>query len=230
MADSITVIYVRTILVIMRSLDLQKLVSDFTHGEKHHRFIKFQLNITFDIRLLFRFYGVSFRFSILSRKEGFVMAYKALYSTYRPTSFEKVVGQQHIVKTLQNAVLKHKIAHAYLFCGPRGTGKTTVAKLMAKAVNCPDTNKAPCNVCDSCLSIQAGTHPDIIEIDAASNNGVDEIRDLIEKVKYSPIEGKYKVYIIDEVHMLSQGAFNALLRHWKSLRHMLFLFGNDRTS
>ncbi|MDP2814431.1 MAG: DNA polymerase III subunit gamma/tau [Erysipelotrichaceae bacterium] len=140
------------------------------------------------------------------------MAYKALYRTYRPTSFEKVVGQQHIVKTLQNAVLKHKIAHAYLFCGPRGTGKTTVAKLMAKAVNCPVTDKAPCNVCDSCLSIQAGTHPDIIEIDAASNNGVDEIRDLIEKVKYSPIEGKYKVYIIDEVHMLSQGAFNALLK------------------
>lgn len=140
------------------------------------------------------------------------MAYKALYRTYRPTSFEKVVGQQHIVKTLQNAVLKHKIAHAYLFCGPRGTGKTTVAKLMAKAVNCPVANNAPCNVCDSCLSIQAGTHPDIIEIDAASNNGVDEIRDLIEKVKYSPIEGKYKVYIIDEVHMLSQGAFNALLK------------------
>ena len=140
------------------------------------------------------------------------MAYKALYRTYRPTSFEKVVGQQHIVKTLQNAVLKHKIAHAYLFCGPRGTGKTTVAKLMAKAVNCPVTDNAPCNVCDSCLSIQAGTHPDIIEIDAASNNGVDEIRDLIEKVKYSPIEGKYKVYIIDEVHMLSQGAFNALLK------------------
>ncbi|HSM24582.1 MAG TPA: AAA family ATPase, partial [Anaerolineaceae bacterium] len=98
------------------------------------------------------------------------MAYKALYRTYRPTSFEKVVGQQHIVKTLQNAVLKHKIAHAYLFCGPRGTGKTTVAKLMAKAVNCPVANNAPCNVCDSCLSIQAGTHPDIIEIDAASNN------------------------------------------------------------
>lgn len=140
------------------------------------------------------------------------MAYKALYRTYRPTSFEKVVGQQHIVKTLQNAVLKHKIAHAYLFCGPRGTGKTTVAKLMAKAVNCPVIDNAPCNVCDSCLSIQAGTHPDIIEIDAASNNGVDEIRDLIEKVKYSPIEGKYKVYIIDEVHMLSQGAFNALLK------------------
>lgn len=140
------------------------------------------------------------------------MAYKALYRTYRPTSFEKVVGQQHIVKTLQNAVLKHKIAHAYLFCGPRGTGKTTVAKLMAKAVNCPVVDNAPCNVCDSCLSIQAGTHPDIIEIDAASNNGVDEIRDLIEKVKYSPIEGKYKVYIIDEVHMLSQGAFNALLK------------------
>ncbi len=140
------------------------------------------------------------------------MSYKALYRTYRPSCFEDVVGQKHIVATLQNAVKQNKIAHAYLFCGPRGTGKTSIAKLLAKAVNCTDSENAPCGVCPSCLSVQKGNHPDIIEIDAASNNGVDEIRDLIEKVKYSPIEGKYKVYIIDEVHMLSTGAFNALLK------------------
>ncbi len=151
------------------------------------------------------------------------MAYKALYRTYRPISFEEVVGQQHIVKTLQNAIVQNKIAHAYLFCGPRGTGKTTVAKLVAKAVNCRKENP-PCNQCDSCKSIQLSTHPDIVEIDAASNNGVDEIRDLIEKVKYSPIEGKYKVYIIDEVHMLSQGAFNALLKTLEEPpEHVIFI-------
>lgn len=140
------------------------------------------------------------------------MAYKALYRTYRPNSFEEVVGQKYIVTTLKNAIAQNKIAHAYLFCGPRGTGKTTVAKLLAKAVNCTDHEHAPCNKCDSCRMIQEGTHPDIIEIDAASNNGVDEIRNLIEKVKYAPIEGKYKVYIVDEVHMLTPGAFNALLK------------------
>jgi DNA polymerase-3 subunit gamma/tau len=140
------------------------------------------------------------------------MAYRALYRTYRPSTFEEVVGQQHIVLTLQNAIENKKIAHAYLFCGPRGTGKTTVAKLVAKGVNCLSSGKVPCNECGNCLSIASGSHPDIIEIDAASNNGVDEIRDLIEKVKYSPIESKYKVYIIDEVHMLSTGAFNALLK------------------
>lgn len=151
------------------------------------------------------------------------MAYKALYRTYRPISFEEVVGQQHIVKTLQNAIVQNKIAHAYLFCGPRGTGKTTVAKLVAKSVNCRMENP-PCNQCDSCKSIQQTTHPDIVEIDAASNNGVDEIRDLIEKVKYSPIEGKYKVYIIDEVHMLSQGAFNALLKTLEEPpEHVIFI-------
>ena len=140
------------------------------------------------------------------------MTYKALYRTYRPNSFESVIGQQHIVKTLQNAIAQGKISHAYLFCGPRGTGKTTVAKLVAKSVNCLNPLEAPCNHCEFCETIQAGIHPDVIEIDAASNNGVDEIRELIEKVKYAPLQAKYKVYIIDEVHMLSQGAFNALLK------------------
>ena len=140
------------------------------------------------------------------------MTYKALYRTYRPNSFESVIGQQHIVKTLQNAIAQGKISHAYLFCGPRGTGKTSVATLVAKSVNCLNPDEAPCNHCEFCETIQAGIHPDVIEIDAASNNGVDEIRDLIEKVKYAPLQAKYKVYIIDEVHMLSQGAFNALLK------------------
>ncbi|WP_041140289.1 DNA polymerase III subunit gamma/tau [Beduini massiliensis] len=142
------------------------------------------------------------------------MAYKALYRSYRPQNFEELAGQQHIVKTLKNAVKQNKIAHAYLFCGPRGTGKTTVAKILAKAINCTCDNKEniPCDECENCISIMNGTHPDIVEIDAASNNGVDEVRDLIEKVKYAPIEGKYKVYIIDEVHMMSTGAFNALLK------------------
>ncbi len=140
------------------------------------------------------------------------MAYKALYRTYRPNTFDEVVGQQHIVKTLQNAVHQNKVAHAYLFCGPRGTGKTTIAKLLAKAVNCEAKENRPCEQCANCLAIKNGSHPDVVEIDAASNNGVDEIRNIIEKVKYSPIQGKYKVYIIDEVHMLSTGAFNALLK------------------
>ena len=140
------------------------------------------------------------------------MAYKTLYRTYRPATFEEVAGQKHIVVTLQNALKKNKLAHAYLFCGPRGTGKTSIAKLLAKAVNCTSDSAIIDDQCDSCLAVQNGTHPDIIEIDAASNNGVDEIRELIEKVKYSPIQGKYKVYIIDEVHMLSIGAFNALLK------------------
>lgn len=140
------------------------------------------------------------------------MAYKALYRTYRPTTFEEVVGQKHIVLTLQNAITQNKIAHAYLFSGPRGTGKTTVAKLVAKAVNCLNPTDKPCNQCHHCVSINKGIHPDIVEIDAASNNGVDEIRDLIERVKYAPIEARFKVYIIDEVHMLSAGAFNALLK------------------
>ena len=140
------------------------------------------------------------------------MAYKALYRTYRPLSFSEVVGQKYIVQTLKNSIKKDHIAHAYLFCGPRGTGKTTLAKIFAKAVNCEHYNEEPCNECPNCTAITEGTHPDVVEIDAASNNGVDEIRDLIEKVKYAPFQSKYKVYIIDEVHMLTQGAFNALLK------------------
>lgn len=139
------------------------------------------------------------------------MAYKALYRKYRPNNFDEVVGQQHIVKTLQNAVKNNKIAHAYLFCGPRGTGKTSIAKILAKTINCTSDNK-PCCQCENCLQIQEGSHPDVVELDAATNNGVDEVRDLIEKVKYSPMIGKYKVYIIDEVHMMTQSAFNALLK------------------
>lgn len=140
------------------------------------------------------------------------MAYKSLYRTYRPQRFEEVAGQQHIVKTLKNAIATGKIAHAYLFTGPRGTGKTSMAKLFAKALNCEQGIGCQCNECRNCKAIIDGSHPDVLELDAASNNGVDEIRDLIDKVKYGTILGRYKVYIIDEVHMLSTGAFNALLK------------------
>ena len=139
------------------------------------------------------------------------MSYKALYRSYRPQTFGEVAGQEHIVTTLKNAIKENRISHAYLFTGPRGTGKTTVAKLLAKALNCTGENP-PCDQCPNCKAITVGEHPDVIEIDAASNNGVDEVRDLIDKVKYAPINGKYKVYIIDEVHMMSTGAFNALLK------------------
>ena len=140
------------------------------------------------------------------------MAYKALYRTYRPRTFAEVAGQQPIVKTLENALKTNKIAHAYLFCGPRGTGKTTMARLLAKALNCSEGMGHQCNHCSNCLEIDEGIHPDVIEIDAASNNGIDQVRDLIEKVNYLPIKGKYKVYIIDEVHNMSDNAFNALLK------------------
>ena len=153
------------------------------------------------------------------------MSYITLYRKYRPARFEDVVGQEHIVKTLQNAVKQNRIAHAYLFCGPRGTGKTTISKIFAKMINCEDEKYRPCDQCENCLAVQQGNHPDIIEIDAASNNGVNEVRDLIEKVKYAPLKGKYKVYIIDEVHMMSAGAFNALLKTIEEPpAHVIFIF------
>ena len=140
------------------------------------------------------------------------MAYQVLYRTYRPARFSEVVGQEYIVKTLVNAIRNNKIAHAYLFAGPRGTGKTSVAKLFAKAINCPNFKNEACDDCENCKAYLEGTHPDIIELDAASNNGVDDIREIIEQVPYAPLLGKYKVYIIDEVHMLTTQAFNALLK------------------
>lgn len=152
------------------------------------------------------------------------MAYQSLYRKYRPQTFEDAVGQQHIVKTLKNAINRDQIAHAYLFTGPRGTGKTTFAKLLARGVNCVNKEDAPCNHCENCLKLNSDNHPDIIEIDAASNNGVNDVREIIEKVKYAPIQAKYKVYIIDEVHMLSQGAFNALLKTLEEPpKHVIFI-------
>ena len=140
------------------------------------------------------------------------MSYKALYRKYRSQTFSEIVGQNAIIKTLNNALLTNKISHAYLFSGPRGTGKTSVARLFAKALNCEEGIGHICNKCDNCISINEGSHPDVIEIDAASNSGVDEVRNLIDKVKYAPIKGRYKVYIIDEVHMMTNSAFNALLK------------------
>lgn len=141
------------------------------------------------------------------------MSYTALYRKFRPTEFEDVKGQDHIITTLKNQIKANRIGHAYLFCGTRGTGKTSVAKIFAKAVNCEHpVDGSPCGECEMCRAIAASTSMNVIEIDAASNNGVDNIREIREEVSYRPTEGRYKVYIIDEVHMLSIGAFNALLK------------------
>ncbi|MGI6359032.1 MAG: DNA polymerase III subunit gamma/tau [Bacillota bacterium] len=154
------------------------------------------------------------------------MTYQALYRKWRPQTFAEVVGQPHIVRTLQNMLRQGRVYHAFLFCGPRGTGKTTLAKLLAKALNCQAGPTAePCLACSACQAIKAGNFVDVLEIDGASNRGIDEIRELRERVKYAPAEGRYKVYIIDEVHMLTTEAFNALLKTLEEPpEHVKFVF------
>lgn len=152
------------------------------------------------------------------------MAYQALYRKYRPHRFDEVVGQNVIVKTLQHAIKSQRVAHAYLFCGPRGTGKTSIAKIFATALNCTE-DQSPCGHCENCQAALSNSYPDIIEIDAASNNGVEEARQLLERIKYAPMQGRYKVYIIDEVHMMTNAAFNTLLKTVEEPpEHVIFIF------
>jgi len=156
------------------------------------------------------------------------MSYQILSRKYRPQTFAEVVGQGHVTRTLSNAIASNRLAQAYLFSGPRGVGKTTTARIIAKALNCmafPAPTPTPCGACDSCRDVTAGASMDVLEIDGASNTGVDNIRDLREQVKYVPLQSRYKVYIIDEVHMLSNAAFNALLKTLEEPPpHLLFIF------
>ncbi|MCI8587994.1 MAG: DNA polymerase III subunit gamma/tau, partial [Clostridia bacterium] len=141
------------------------------------------------------------------------MGYTALYRKFRPMSFEEMVGQEHITKTLKNQIIAGRVGHAYLFNGGRGTGKTSAAKILARAINCPNAKEGePCNECEICKGAISGSLTDIVEMDAASNNSVEDIRSIREEVNFLPTKAKYRVYIIDEVHMLSTGAFNALLK------------------
>jgi DNA polymerase-3 subunit gamma/tau len=170
--------------------------------------------------------GLAFNFQPSTLNSGLSSTYQVIARKWRPQTFDDVVGQDHVVRTLRNAIARQRIAHAYLFVGPRGTGKTSTARIFAKALNCTNGPKADFDVNDpACKAIAEGSHLDVIEIDGASNNGVDQVRDLRETVRYAPAQGKYKIYIIDEVHMLSAAAFNALLKTLEEPpAHVKFVF------
>ena len=165
-------------------------------------------------------------YNVMAKTEKKDKAYEVLARKYRPQTFADVVGQDHVVKTLQNAVTTDRVAHAYLYVGPRGTGKTSTARIYAKALNCEKgPSSEPCNACDMCQEITRGNSLDVIEIDGASNNGVEQVRELRDNVRFMPTRGKYKIYIIDEVHMLTTAAFNALLKTLEEPpEHVKFFF------